>query len=48
MLEPGGAVALAAALFRGERSGEGDVIAVASGGNVEARLFAEAIGRFPA
>ena len=48
VLEPGGAVALAAALFRGADLAEGDVIAVASGGNVEARLFADAIGRFPA
>jgi threonine dehydratase len=48
VLEPGGAVALAAALFRGEALGPGDVIAVASGGNVEARLFAEALERFPA
>jgi threonine dehydratase len=48
VLEPGGAVALAAALFRGDDLAEGDVIAVASGGNVEARLFADAIGRFPA
>lgn len=46
VLEPGGAVALAAALFRGAELA-GDVIAVASGGNVEARLFAEAIGRYP-
>ena len=48
VLEPGGAVALAAALFRGNALGAGDVIAVASGGNVEARLFAEAITRYPA
>jgi len=48
VLEPGGAVALAAALFHGGELSEGDVIAVASGGNVEARLFAEAITLFPA
>ena len=36
-LEPGGAVALAAALFHGEN--DRDVIAVASGGNVDAALF---------
>lgn len=48
VLEPGGAVALAAALFRGDQLAAGDVIAVASGGNVEPRLFAEAIARFPA
>jgi threonine dehydratase len=41
VLEPGGAVALAAAL-RGD--GDGDaVIAVASGGNVEASTFARAL-----
>lgn len=43
VLEPGGAVALAAALFRRDRI-EGDaVICVASGGNVEATTFARAI-----
>lgn len=48
VLEPGGAVALAAALFRGDQLEAWDVIAVASGGNVEARLFADAITRYPA
>ncbi|MBP7243231.1 threonine/serine dehydratase [Amaricoccus sp.] len=48
VLEPGGAVALAAALFRGDELATGDVIAVASGGNVESALFAEAIARYPA
>jgi threonine dehydratase len=43
VLEPGGAVSLAAALFRGAEI-EGDaVICVASGGNVDPRLFADAI-----
>lgn len=43
VLEPGGAVALAAALFRpAEIEGEA-VIAVASGGNVDAPLFARAL-----
>lgn len=47
VLEPGGAVSLAAALFR-PAAIEGDsVICVASGGNVEARLFAEAIRLSP-
>ncbi|MFN3613354.1 MAG: threonine/serine dehydratase [Rubrimonas sp.] len=42
-LEPGGAVALAAALFR-KREIDGDaVIAVASGGNVDAPMFARAL-----
>jgi len=45
VLEPGGAVALAAALFRGAVL-EGDaVIAVATGGNVDADLFARALAR---
>lgn len=46
VLEPGGAVALAAALFRPEAVAGGAVIAVASGGNVEAALFREALERF--
>lgn len=44
VLEPGGAVALAAALCRGGEI-EGDaVIVVASGGNVDAYVFAAALG----
>ncbi len=48
VIEPGGAVALAAALFHRE-SVEGDsVIVVASGGNVEAGMFKTALdGRHP-
>jgi threonine dehydratase len=43
VVEPGGAVALAAALFRGEAL-EGDaVIVTASGGNVDPALFARAL-----
>lgn len=46
VLEPGGAVALAAALFRpGAVEGEA-VIAIASGGNVDAGLFRQALDRF--
>lgn len=46
VLEPGGAVALAAALFRSDRI-EGDaVIAVASGGNVDPDQFCGALERF--
>lgn len=46
VIEPGGAVALAAALFHG-RDIEGDtVIAVASGGNVDTEVFAMALSRF--
>lgn len=47
VLEPGGAVALAAALFhRGDDSG--DVIAVASGGNVDGDIFARALDLYAA
>lgn len=46
VLEPGGAVALAAALYHPDRV-EGDaVIAVASGGNVDADIFCDATRRF--
>ncbi|MGV8953857.1 MAG: threonine ammonia-lyase [Cypionkella sp.] len=44
VLEPGGAVALAAALFRQDLPET--VIAVASGGNVDPALFADALARF--
>ena len=48
VLEPGGAVALAAALYRpGEVAGEA-VIVVASGGNVDPTLHARAMERFGA
>ena len=43
--EPGGAVALAAALFHGETFGD-TVIAVVSGGNVDADIFNMAMARF--
>lgn len=43
VLEPGGAVALAAALFRGDRLAGGPVIAVASGGNVDRAVLARAL-----
>jgi threonine dehydratase len=42
--EPGGAVALAAALFHGAELADGPVIATISGGNVDAALFAEVLG----
>lgn len=48
VLEPGGAVALAAALFRPDLIAGADVIAVASGGNVDAAVFAGALARFAA
>ena len=44
VLEPGGAVALAAALFH--RDDDRDVIVVASGGNVDAPVFRKAIDRY--
>lgn len=44
VLEPGGAVALAAALF--SESLPDTVIAVATGGNVDPTLFASVLGRF--
>ncbi|MFT6223143.1 MAG: threonine dehydratase [Paracoccaceae bacterium] len=46
VLEPGGAVALAAALFHGDRIEGEAVIAVASGGNVDAPMFADALSRY--
>jgi threonine dehydratase len=46
VLEPGGAVALAAALFRGDALAPGPVIVTASGGNVDAALFSEVLGRY--
>jgi threonine dehydratase len=46
VLEPGGAVALAAALFHRDRIKGDAVVAVASGGNVDFALFREALARF--
>jgi threonine dehydratase len=46
VIEPGGAVALAAALFRPELPDT--VIAVASGGNVDPAFFAQVLSRFGA
>lgn len=43
VLEPGGAAALAAALFRGSELASGPVICTASGGNVDPELFREAL-----
>lgn len=48
VLEPGGAVALAAALFRPEETAGDAVIVVASGGNVDAPVFTRALERFAA
>ncbi len=46
--EPGGAVALAAALFHPEEIRGEAVIVTVSGGNVDGEIFAEALRRFPA
>ncbi len=46
VIEPGGAVALAAALFRPDALAGDAVIAVASGGNVDAQVFTRALDRF--
>lgn len=43
VLEPGGAAALAAALFRRDRITGDDVIVVATGGNVDPRMFIRAL-----
>ncbi len=43
VVEPGGAVALAAAMFRSDEVPGDAVIAVASGGNVDSALFSKAI-----
>jgi len=44
-VEPGGAVALAAGLFHGESLGD-TVVVIASGGNIDSDVLAEAVRRF--
>ena len=46
VIEPGGAVALAAALFHGDELNQDDVIAVATGGNVDAEVFNNALAQY--
>ncbi len=46
VLEPGGAIALAAALFHNDDIETDTIIAVASGGNVDAQVFQSALTRF--
>ncbi len=46
VLEPGGAAALAATLFHGQELSGDAVIAVATGGNVDADIFAMALERY--
>lgn len=48
VVEPGGAVALAAALFHPDEIEGDDVIAVATGGNVDPEVFARALAQFDA
>lgn len=48
VLEPGGATALAAALFRPAEIAEDTVIVVASGGNADAAMLGSALARFGA
>lgn len=43
VLEPGGAISLAAALFHGDQVNADTVIVVATGGNVDPEVFAQAI-----
>jgi len=45
--EPGGACALAATLFHGDKIEGNAVVAVCTGGNVDANVFADALKRFP-
>jgi threonine dehydratase len=47
VLEPGGAVALAAALFHGDAIAGEAVVAVATGGNVDPDVFAQALRHLP-
>ncbi len=46
VLEPGGAVSLAAALFRPDEIRGPDVVVIGSGGNADPTIFAEALRRF--
>jgi threonine dehydratase len=48
VVEPGGAVSLAAALFHGNELEHDDVIVVATGGNVDAELFNRALVQYGA
>ncbi|MEH6446256.1 MAG: threonine/serine dehydratase [Oceanospirillaceae bacterium] len=43
VIEPGGAIALAAALYHGDALDTEDVVVIASGGNVDADLFKQAL-----
>ena len=47
VLEPGGAIALAAALYHGDQLSGDHVICIASGGNIDAQLFNRALQTYP-
>ena len=47
VLEPGGAIALAAALYHSDRLSGEDVVCIASGGNVDSEMFARALANYP-
>ncbi len=47
VVEPGGAVALAAALFRREALGNDPLIVIISGGNVDSEMFTRALSSIP-
>ena len=47
VLEPGGAIALAAALYHGDKLSGKDVICIASGGNVDADMVSQALADYP-
>ena len=47
VLEPGGAIALAAALYHGDQLSGDNVICIASGGNIDAQLFTRALQTYP-
>jgi threonine dehydratase len=46
VLEPGGAAALAAALFRSDQIKGDSVLVVATGGNVDTKVFSQAIKNY--
>ncbi|PIB23962.1 threonine ammonia-lyase [Amylibacter kogurei] len=48
VVEPGGAAALAAALFHGDELNSENIIAVATGGNVDTDVFIQALQKFGA
>ncbi len=47
VLEPGGAIALADALYHGDQISGEDVICIASGGDVDADMNSQALADYP-